>query len=363
MCVIVPCFNEQEVLDEFYRRSTAAAGQRPDVEFTWLFVDDCSTDNTPEILERFAASDPRVHVLRFARNRGHQIAVTAGLDYADADMTVIIDADLQDPPEVIGEMIDLVAQGFDVVHAQRRRRDSESWFKLATASMFYRILGKLSHTEIIPDSGDFRAISRPVVEAAREFREPHRFLRGLFAAIGFNQTIMQYDRDVRFAGESKYPFKKMARLALDALFSFSSAPIRAIAGASFLLWGLTLVYAVWSVVMWSLGKTEPGWPSIVILMTAYTGLILMSIAVVGAYVGRIFEQGQRRPLYWVQHTQNLRPIANTGAASREVRLAHGIINTSAPGEPEEADVPEIVVPAARPKTPAENDAPQAAREH
>lgn len=355
MCVIVPCFNEQEVLEEFYRRSTAAAARRPDVVFTWLFVDDCSTDNTPAILETLAAGDDRIQVLRLARNRGHQIAVTAGLDYADADMTVIIDADLQDPPEVIGEMIDLIAQGFDVVHAQRRRRDGESWFKLTTASLFYRILGALSHTDIIPNSGDFRAISRPVVEAVREFREPHRFLRGLFAAIGFRQTILQYDRDERFAGESKYPFKKMARLALDALFSFSSAPIRAIAIASFMLWGLALIYTAHSVVMWMLGTTVPGWPSIIILMTAYTGLILMSIAVVGAYVGRIFEQGQRRPLYWVQHSRNLES-AHARSDSREVRLAHRMVAKPSLDPSQDADMPEIIVPLAPAKMPAERSA-------
>lgn len=349
VCVIVPCYNEQEVLDEFFRRSVSVAAQTPGWNFTWLFVDDCSIDDTPSILSTLAASDARVQVIRLARNRGHQVAVTAGLDYADADAVVIIDADLQDPPETIGQMLALIEQGFDVVHAQRRRRAGESWFKLATASMFYRLLGRLSKTQIIPDSGDFRAISRRVLEAARGFREPHRFLRGLFAAIGFRQVIMPYDRHERFAGKSKYPLRKMLRLAMDALFSFSAAPIRAIVVASLVMWTMALIYLVHTIIVWAQGLTQPGWPSIVILMTFYTGLILLSVAIVGAYVGRVFEQGQQRPLYWLESAQNV-PLDSLRARpqlDRELRISQSILTLRqlpCPEDPKSThDRPEIVV--------------------
>ncbi len=326
--LVVPCFNEAEVLPAFHARVTTLASRLAlrGVDTSFLFVDDGSTDGTWGILARLAQRDPRTHAMRFARNRGHQIAVTAGLDHADGDMVVIIDADLQDPPEVIEEMLAQVEAGMDVVHAQRRIRRGESTFKLGSARLFYWLLKRFATVNIIENSGDFRALSRPAVLASREYREPHRFLRGMFAALGFRQSIVTYDRDARAAGETKYPLGRMLRLAADAFFSFSSTPIRAIVWASLWLWGLSLFYLGWSLyAKFFLGTTISGWTSVVILLTVFTGLILMSIAVVGSYVGRIFEQGQNQPLYLIDDARNV-VVREIGAPlAREAALAMRLI--------------------------------------
>lgn len=326
--LVVPCFNEEDVLPEFYRRASAMSEELAfrGVRVDMLFIDDCSRDRTWNILDDLAASDSRVKAIRFARNRGHQVAVTAGLDIADSDVVVILDADLQDPPELVSEMIILIEQGHGIVHAQRRTREGETAFKLATARGFYWLLKRLATVDIVENSGDFRAITRPVVLAARSFREPHRFLRGMFSAMGFQQTIMLYDRDARFAGETKYPLKRMLKLAADAIFSFSSTPIKAIVWCSLVLWGLSLAFLVWSAyVHFFTTRTTAGWTSIVFLMTFFTGLILMSVAVVGAYVGRIFEQGQGRPLYWLEQARNIRFAADPALLSAEASLSRRII--------------------------------------
>jgi len=326
--LVVPCFNESEVLPAFHARVTTLANRlaQRGVDTAFLFVDDGSKDGTWEILATLARRDPRTHALRFARNRGHQIAVTAGLDHADGDMVVIIDADLQDPPEVIEEMLTQVEAGMDVVHAQRRIRRGESTFKLGSARLFYWLLKRFATVNIVENSGDFRALSRPAVLAAREYREPHRFLRGMFAALGFRQAIVTYDRDARAAGETKYPLGRMLRLAADAFFSFSSTPIRAIVWCSLWLWGLSLFYLGWSLYSkFFLGTTISGWTSVVILLTVFTGLILMSIAVVGSYVGRIFEQGQNQPLYLIDDAENVVLRAIGAPLAREAALAMRLI--------------------------------------
>lgn len=308
--IIVPCYNEEEVLPEFYKRSIdAAAALEKDGsgwDHEWIYVNDCSSDRTGNLLAALAVNDARVKVINLARNRGHQIAVTAGLDFAHGDAVVIIDADLQDPPEVIARMLSLIDEGFDIVHAQRTQRPGETIFKLWTAKMFYIMLRRIGDVKVVENAGDFRCVSKPVAETMRAFREPHRFLRGMFSHLGYEQCILQYDRDVRHAGESKYPFIKMAKLAADAVFSMSSAPIRAILWAAGITWGFGLLYLLYSIVTYfTVGINEPGWTSAVFLLTVYTGVILMSIAVVGQYIGRIFEQGQDRPLYWVSKTHNI----------------------------------------------------------
>lgn len=353
LTLVVPCFNEQEVLHEFHKRAAALADRLAPrgIVTDMVFVDDCSRDQTWPMLEALADTDPRVRALRLARNRGHQIAVTAGLDFADGDVVVIMDADLQDPPEVIEKMLDLVDEGFDVIHAQRRTRQGETMFKLATARLFYWLLKRASRVQIVENAGDFRAITRPVVLAAREFREPHRFLRGTFAAIGFRQTILQYDRDERFAGETKYPFKKMLKLAIDATFGFSSAPIKAIVWCSLTLWLLSLIYLGHSLYAHFIARdTVPGWTSVVFLMTVFTGLILMSIAVVGGYIGRIFEQGQHHPLYWLERARNVQASRGTSEVipPREVRLSRGILSSTRSQSPLGQLVEPKPEPAARP---------------
>lgn len=330
--VIVPCYNEEEVLPKFYKRSIDAAeaieAKGTGWKHEWIYVNDCSSDRTANVLAALAVNDERVKVINLARNRGHQVAVTAGLDFAHGDAVVIIDADLQDPPEVIDRMLSLIDEGYDIVHAQRTQRPGETFFKLWTAKMFYTILRRIGDVKVVENAGDFRCVSRPVAETMRAFREPHRFLRGMFSHLGFEQCILQYDRDVRHAGESKYPFVKMAKLAADAVFSMSSAPIRAILWAAGIVWGLGFLYLVYSVITYfTVGLNEPGWTSAVFLITVYTGLILMSVAVVGQYIGRIFEQGQDRPLYWISQTHNI-PNERFEQEFPEVKLAKRTVDAA-----------------------------------
>lgn len=304
--IIIPCFNEEETLPEFYLRIVAAAETLSDCESRFLFVNDGSTDATGQILNSFADRDDRVQVIHFARNHGHQMAITAGMDFAEGDAFIIIDSDLQDPPELIGEMVDKIRAGNDVVHAQRRARAGEGLFKRWTAWAFYKIMSKLVSSEMVDNCGDFRAFTRPVLEVIRQFRERHRYLRGIFATIGFRQCVITYDRDQRFAGTTKYPVTKMISLAVNAILSFSSHPIKLITWCSYLFSCLSVVY---------LGKalfdhyirhiTVPGWTSIIFLQFFFTGIILFSLGIIGSYIGRIFEQAQNRPLYWVHKSRNL----------------------------------------------------------
>ncbi len=269
---IIPCYNEEETLPEFHRRVAALDDASPDVSYQFFFVNDGSTDDTRRILDGLAARDGRAQVLHLAQNRGHQIAVTAGLDFVAADAAIIIDADLQDPPELAGEMVKRLRGGADVVHARRASRLGDTPFKRVTASVFYRLLNMVSDQEIVADAGDFRAISRRVVETVRGFREPHRYLRGIFSTIGFNQETLDYERDARYAGETKYPFRQMMRLATNAIFSFSTFPIKFILWASLILWLISGVYVVRGFVEFLMGVTVHGWASIVLLLSFYSGV-------------------------------------------------------------------------------------------
>lgn len=217
---IVPCYNEIEVLPEFYRRITAVADSHPEYEFEFVFINDGSVDSTPAILNSYANSDQRTKVLHFARNQGHQAAITAGMDFSSGDLIVIIDADLQDPPELLDNILEKINEGHDLIHMQRKRRVGETRFKLFTANLFYRFMKTFADSKIVENSGDFRAFTRPVLKAMQGFRERHRFMRGLFTMVGFNQAIIQYDRDSRYAGKTKYPFHKMVALATNGLLSF-----------------------------------------------------------------------------------------------------------------------------------------------
>ncbi|RLC13086.1 MAG: glycosyltransferase [Deltaproteobacteria bacterium] len=334
--LVIPCYNEADTVGEFYRRARKMAEERIENRrhrpegrrFEFIFVNDCSTDETGPILNALAKQDKRVKVLHFAHNRGHQIALTAGTDYALGDMIVTIDADLQDPPELIYEMLEKIEEGYDVVHAQRRDRKGETWFKLLTARIFYRLMKRLSDTPVIENCGDYRAFTRPVQETIAAFRTSHRYLRGTFVQVGFRQCVLQYDRDARYAGETKYPFLKMMNLSVDAILGFSAAPIRVITFLSVILWSISLVYVIKSLIEHFILKiTVQGWTSIIVLMFFFTGLILFSIAIIGSYVGRIFMQGQNPPLYWLCDTRNVdaeQILANAGEL-REIKLSQRII--------------------------------------
>jgi len=308
--LVIPCYNEEAVIEEFYRRSQALAGSLSQYRFEFIFVNDCSTDLTGSILNNMGAKDPSVKVLHFAQNRGHQIALTAGLDIALGDMIVTIDADLQDPPELIHKMLEKIEEGYDIVHAQRRHRKGETRFKLLSAWLFYRFMRWFSNTAVIENCGDFRAFTRPVKAVLSAFRAPHRFLRGTFVQLGFRQCVIQYDRDARYGGQTKYPFFKMLNLSIDALLGFSAAPIRIISLISICLWAFSLVYMIKSLIEHFVLKiTVPGWTSMVVLLFFFTGLILFSIAIIGSYVGRIYIQGQNQPLYWLADARNFDPEA------------------------------------------------------
>ena len=327
--LVIPCYNEEATIEKFYRRSQAVADSLSQHRFEFIFVNDCSTDLTGSILNNMAAKDPCVRVLHFAQNRGHQIALTAGLDIAAGDMIVTIDADLQDPPELIHEMLEKIEEGYDIVHAQRRHRKGETRFKLLTAWLFYRLMRCFSNTAIIENCGDFRAVTRSVKAALSGFRAPYRFLRGTFVQLGFQQCVIQYDRDARYGGQTKYPFFKMLNLSIDALLGFSAVPIRIISFMSILLWMISLVYLIKSLIYHFIFKlTVPGWTSIVVLLFFFTGLILFSIAIIGSYVGRIFIQGQRQPLYWLCDARNLDPdqVLEHSGKLHEVRLSQDVLN-------------------------------------
>lgn len=302
LSAVVPVFCEEESIVEMYRRlKQVLTGLEPDLDHEIVFVDDGSSDATYALLREIALTDSHVHVVRFSRNFGHQIAMTAGLDFASGDAVVVIDADLQDPPEVIPAFIDKWREGFKVVYGQRRRRNGEGWFKRATASLFYRGLQRLSDTELPLDSGDFRLLDRQVVDALAQLREAGRYMRGMISWVGFSQCAVLYDRDPRFAGSTKYPLKKMLHFATDGITSFSSKPLILSAQFGFIVTSVALLGALWVLVgrVVSPGSTTPGWTSVLLIVLFLGGVQLISVGVLGAYVARVFMESKHRPLYVV----------------------------------------------------------------
>ena len=326
--VVIPCFNEAKTIDEFHRRALALADSRPHRQFEFIYVDDGSTDMTGAILNGFAANDACVKVVHLAQNRGHQVALSAGMDVSVGDMIVTIDSDLQDPPELIVKLIEKIEEGFDIVHARRKHRSGETVFKILTARIFYRVLRWFANTPIIENCGDFRAFTRPVLEAVNAFRSTDRFLRGIFVQVGFRQCIIDYDRDARYAGKTKYTLLNMFKLSIDALLGFTDMPIRIITAVSIVLWLFSLIFIFKSLVEhFILNITVPGWTSLIVLITFFTGLILFSIAIVGAYVGRIFIQGQNPPMYWINDVRNLEldHLEGRSAGLPEIVLSQSIL--------------------------------------
>ncbi|WP_286074888.1 glycosyltransferase family 2 protein [Stenotrophomonas sp. 59] len=307
LSIVVPCYNEEEVLAETLRRlsETAETLEARGLKVELVFVDDGSRDRTRELLRRYAASDRRVRMLGFARNFGHQLAVTAGIDAARGDAVVLIDADLQDPPEVIAEMVDRWEEGFDVVYGTRTDRPGESRFKLATARVFYRVLNRLSDVPIPLDTGDFRLMSRNVVEVLKSMPEQDRFVRGMVSWVGFNQIALPYRRDKRFAGESKYPLRKMVRFATDGILSFSAKPLQLSVTLGVLSSLLAMLVIVYSLAM-RLFTQEwvPGWTALMIAVLFLGGVQLICVGILGEYIGRIYREVKRRPLYIVQETRD-----------------------------------------------------------
>jgi dolichol-phosphate mannosyltransferase len=305
LSLVLPIYNEEEVIPELHRQLQdflAKLGLPAEV----VFVNDGSRDRSMDMLRDVAAEEPRYRIIAFARNFGHQTAITAGLDFARGEAVVVMDADLQDPPEVVLAMVAKWNDGFDVVYGRRRGRAGESWFKLLTARWFYRIFASMIPIEVPLDTGDFRLMSRKVVVALRELREVHRFVRGMVAWIGFKQTEVLYDRPGRFAGETKYPLRKMLRFALDGITSFSVLPLRfsAYLGMATSLGSVGVVaYALLSKYLYH--QAVPGWTALMVAVTIFASVQLLMIGILGEYVGRIYEEVKRRPLYVVGETVNL----------------------------------------------------------
>lgn len=326
--VVVPVFNEEENVRPFYDRMTAAADDMGGLELELLFVDDGSRDRSLERLTALADEDPRVRVLKLSRNFGHQLAITAGLDRARGDCVVVIDADLQDPPEVVPRMVEKWREGFDVVYGVRKRRQGEGVVKLATAAFFYRMLRRLTRVEIPVDVGDFRLVSRRAADLLRGMREQDRFVRGLVSWIGLRQTGVEYTREARYAGSTKYPFRKMLRFALDGITSFSTVPLRLATWLGYAASLFAFVYLGSVFVQKWLGYTVDGWATIMVAMLFLGGTQLICLGIMGEYLGRIFTEIKGRPLYIVESEIGAVPATRTapphpGAAVSEPSGAFG----------------------------------------
>jgi dolichol-phosphate mannosyltransferase len=301
LSVVIPCYNEEAVIGETVKRLQVFCSEIADLDVELLFVDDGSRDGTRELLRSYASEDRRIRLILFARNFGHQIAVTAGIDAARGDAVVLMDADLQDSPEVVHEMIARWRQGYDVVYGTRTERPGESAFKRATARGFYRLLNRLSDVPIPVDTGDFRLMSRCVVEALRAMPERDRFVRGMVSWVGFRQTAVPYKRAERFAGESKYPLRKMLHFATDGILSFSTKPLQFSIGFGTFSAALALVGIVYALVLRLFTDIwVEGWTALMIAVLFIGGVQLISVGILGAYIGRIYNEVKSRPLYIVQ---------------------------------------------------------------
>lgn len=306
--IVVPVFNESEGIATFYDRLRKVVDSLTPISYEVVFVDDGSSDDSYPKMVALANADENVRVIKFSRNFGHQIAITAGLDAAKGDAVVVIDADLQDPPEVIKQFVEKWQEGFDVVYGVREKRDGESRMKIFTAALFYRLLKRIIGLDIPVDVGDFRLMGRRVVERFKELREKDRFVRGLVSWIGFKQTGVLYGREKRFAGETKYPYRKMIKFALDGITSFSTAPLKLATWLGYSASFLAFLYACSVFVQKALGYTVQGWATMMVAMLFLGGVQLISLGIIGEYLGRIFNEVKQRPLYVVDEVY---PVAQT----------------------------------------------------
>jgi polyisoprenyl-phosphate glycosyltransferase len=299
LSVVAPCFNEEGVLPEFVKRVTAVL-DRVGGTAEIVLVDDGSRDGTWKAMEEAAARDPRVVGVRLMRNHGHQLALTAGLSVCRGRRILIIDADLQDPPELLPDMMARMDEGADVVYGQRRLREGESLFKRATAAAFYRIIGRMTDVEIPSDTGDFRLMTRRVLDILLAMPERHRFIRGMVAWIGGRQVALQYDRKARAAGETKYPLTKMVRFAIDAITAFSVVPLMASMTIGWIMAIVGFTFFVYSIVGFLLDYNLPGWTSLMAAIGLLGGMQFLMLGIIGAYLGRLYDQNKGRPLFMIR---------------------------------------------------------------
>ena len=305
--LVIPMYYEEQVAEECYKRVTKVLKDLKEYNYEIIFINDGSKDKTLEILENLAKTDDNVKIISFSRNFGHQAAVTAGLKYVSGDAIIIMDADLQDPPELIPDMLEYWKNGYEVIYGKRKKRDGESAFKLFTAKVFYETLNALSDVEIPKDTGDFRLVDRKVVDVINQLPEHNKFLRGLFSWVGFKQYAYEYERKERFAGKTKYPLKKMLKLAKDGILGFSTKPLKIVGGLgiiSVLISIAILIYAILSFT-YKWNSLTPGWTSIMCTMTFLGGIILLSLWMIGEYIARIYDETKQRPEYIIDKTINI----------------------------------------------------------
>jgi len=328
LSIVVPCFNEEACLTELHQRLSAAARQATGDDYELVLVNDGSRDGSWDLMQRMAAADARVVAINLSRNHGHQLALTAGLDLCRGDAILIIDADLQDPPELLPAMLRTMREDdADVVYGVRKSRAGETAFKRATAHGFYRLLSRATDVDIPLDAGDFRLMSRRALNALLAMPEQARFIRGMVAWIGFRQVPFAYDRQERFAGETKYPFGKMLRFALDALTSFSSAPLKLASHAGLLLSVGSVLLVLYIAYAWLVGHSIQGWTSLMLVVVVLGAVQMFVLALMGEYIGRLYNEAKGRPLYIVQEI--------AGGAKREAGrlgyLADATANKDKPG--------------------------------
>ncbi len=315
LSIVVPCFNEEACLPELRQRLGAAALQAVGDDYELVLVNDGSRDGSWPIMQRMAAEDPHVVAVNLSRNHGHQLALTAGLDLCRGDTILIIDADLQDPPELLPAMLACMRdQQADVVYGVRKSRAGETALKRASAHGFYRLLSRATEVDIPVDAGDFRLMSRRALDALLAMPEQARFIRGMVAWIGFRQVPFAYDRQQRFAGETKYPFKRMLRFALDALTGFSSAPLKLATHAGLWLAAGSVLLILYIAYAWIAGESIPGWTSLMAVVLVLGAMQMFVLALMGEYIGRLYNEAKGRPLYIVQEV--------AGGERREARLGY-----------------------------------------
>ena len=304
---VIPMYYEEEVANECYIRIKKALEELQGYEHEIVFINDGSKDKTLEILEEIARKDNNVKVISFSRNFGHQAAVTAGLKFVTGDCVVIIDSDMQDPPELIGQMVSLWEDGNDVIYAKRKKRNGESAFKLFTAKMFYKLLNGLSDVDIPKDTGDFRLADKKVIDVINSLPEHNKFLRGLFSWVGFRQVPFEYERNERLAGKTKYPLKKMVKLALDGVLSFSTKPLKIIGGLGLLSLVLSVIIIIYSLLsyIFNWNNLAPGWTSIMVTITFFTGMQLLSVWMMSEYIARIYDETKNRPQFIIDKKINI----------------------------------------------------------
>lgn len=322
LSVVIPCYNEQGSIGPLLERLNPACEQSFGKSYEIILIDDGSSDGCWNEILDYANNENHICGIKLARNAGHQKALSAGLQHARGDYIFILDADLQDPPELLSQMYQMINEGSDVVYGQRRERAGETWFKKKTATLFYRTLSRLSDVDIPKDTGDFRLMTRPVLDALNTMPEAHRFVRGMVSWVGFTQNALLYDRDERFTGETHYPLRKMLSFAIDAITSFSVIPLRAASIAGALMAVVAFLGMIATGIAYVSGYTVEGWTSLAVLVLFGMGTQLLFMGVIGEYIGRIYSEVKRRPLYIIEHIyrgeQKSNPVAELQEKIRKI---------------------------------------------